>query len=76
MNWGWLLSSGVIAFLLGALIILLWPAVAGWVIGLLVGIDLMLSGWWMLMLAFASKHAEGDLQAALEADNTPQRSAH
>ena len=56
-NWGWLCVSGLAAFLLGFLIWMEWPGDAAWVIGLLVGIDLIISGWAMVMAAFAFRSA-------------------
>ena len=52
-NWGWLLASGVLALLLAALILVQWPLAAGWVIGLLVGIDLLAAGVILIALARA-----------------------
>ncbi len=54
-NWGWLLFSGIVSLILGALIWAQWPSDSDWVIGLLVGIDLILSGWGLTMLAIAAK---------------------
>lgn len=53
--WGWLLFSSVLSLLLGVLVLSVWPAAAGWVIGILVGIDLMFAGWWMAIFAIALK---------------------
>jgi uncharacterized membrane protein HdeD (DUF308 family) len=39
--------------LLGVLVVWMWPSAAGWVLGLLVGIDLVFSGWWLLILSAA-----------------------
>ena len=54
-NWGWMFVSGLIALVLGGLIWAGWPATATWVIGLLVGIDLIFGGWAMLFIALSSK---------------------
>ena len=50
-NWGWLLASGIAALVISGIIWAGWPGTAAWVIGLLVGINLMFGGWTMLMLA-------------------------
>jgi len=50
-NWGWILTSGILALLLGALIMLEWPSAALWAIGLLVGVDLIFGGWSLIMLS-------------------------
>jgi uncharacterized membrane protein HdeD (DUF308 family) len=52
-SWGWLLFSGVISALLGILIWTGLPGTAKWAIGLLVGIELLFSGWYMTMFAFS-----------------------
>lgn len=49
--WGWLLLSGIAAIVLGIIIWAGWPGDAGWVLGLLVGIDLIFGGFWMIMFA-------------------------
>jgi len=50
-HWGWLLAGGILSMLLGVLVLAQWPAAALWLLGLLVGIDLMFSGWMLLWLA-------------------------
>jgi uncharacterized membrane protein HdeD (DUF308 family) len=57
-GWPWLLFAGFLALLLGVLILWLWPAAAAWVPGLLVGADLVFSGWWMFLLALALRREE------------------
>ena len=54
-NWGWLLASGVITLLLGLLIWSGWPSSALWVIGLLVGIHLVVTGASLIMLGLAAR---------------------
>ncbi|MGB2601052.1 MAG: DUF308 domain-containing protein [Candidatus Omnitrophota bacterium] len=50
-NWGWMLASGIAALILAAIIFSGYPGDAAWVLGLLVGINLIFSGWTMLMLS-------------------------
>jgi uncharacterized membrane protein HdeD (DUF308 family) len=50
-QWGWSLFNGIISFILGILILIQWPASSLYVIGLLVGIDLLLSGWAYIMVS-------------------------
>lgn len=57
-NWGWLLASGLIALALSAMIWMGWPATAAWVIGLLVGIDLIFGGWAMVFVALSARGSE------------------
>ena len=50
-GWGWLLMNGIAAVVLGIIIWAGWPGDAGWVLGLLVGIDLIFGGFWMITFA-------------------------
>ena len=50
-NWGWMLASGIAALVISTIIWTGWPGTAAWVIGLLVGINLIFGGWTMLMLS-------------------------
>ena len=50
-NWGWMLSSGIAAVILAALVFSGYPGSATWVLGLIVGINLIFSGWTMVMLS-------------------------
>jgi uncharacterized membrane protein HdeD (DUF308 family) len=54
-GWGWLLASGIMSLILGVLIWAEWPASGLWVIGLLVGIQLLFTGWSLVMLALAAR---------------------
>ena len=54
-GWGWLLASGILSVILGLLIWAEWPASGLWVIGLLVGIQLLFTGWSLVMLALAAR---------------------
>ena len=54
-RWGWLLASGIVSLILGALIWAQWPSSALWVIGLLVGVHLLFTGWALTMLALAAR---------------------
>jgi len=52
-GWGWTLLNGVVTSLLGVLIWRHWPGDGLWVIGILVGIELIFSGWSLVMLGLA-----------------------
>jgi uncharacterized membrane protein HdeD (DUF308 family) len=52
---GWLLLSGIVTLLLGVFIWRQLPAAAVWVIGTLVGIDMIFIGWSWVMLAVTAK---------------------
>lgn len=54
-NWGWLFFNGVIVLLLGISIWRHWPYSGLWVIGLFIGVEMLLNGWWLLTLGFAAK---------------------
>ncbi len=56
-GWVWVLLNGVVTLALGVLIWREWPESSLWVIGLFVGIDLLLSGWALIMLALAARQA-------------------
>jgi uncharacterized membrane protein HdeD (DUF308 family) len=54
-GWGWLLASGILSVILGVLIWAEWPASGLWIIGLLVGIQLLFTGWSLVMLGLAAR---------------------
>ncbi len=54
-NWGWNFLSGVLALLLGVLIIKELPSSALFIIGLFVGIDLIFCGLTYMMVALAAR---------------------
>lgn len=54
-GWGWMLFSGLLGIGVGILIWLAWPGSAVWALGLLVGIELIFSGWSMVMIALAAR---------------------
>jgi uncharacterized membrane protein HdeD (DUF308 family) len=56
-GWSWLLGSGVVTLLLGVLIWAEWPASGIVVIGLLIGIHLLLTGWSLILIALAARAA-------------------
>jgi len=56
-RWGWLLFSGILTTLLGAMIMAQWPISGFWAIGLFVAIDLIFHGWSYIGLALAVKDA-------------------
>jgi uncharacterized membrane protein HdeD (DUF308 family) len=50
-QWGWALLNGVVTLLAGIIIYKHFPETALWVIGLLVGIEMLFNGWTWIMLA-------------------------
>jgi uncharacterized membrane protein HdeD (DUF308 family) len=59
-QWGWALLNGVITLLAGVIIYDSFPASALWVIGLLVGLELLFNGWtWIMLSAVIRNLPEG-----------------
>jgi len=54
-QWGWTLLNGCVTFLVGLIIYRHWPTDAVWVIGLLVGLEMIFSGWTWIMLSMEIK---------------------
>lgn len=52
-GWAWLLLSGLCDFILAGFIISGWPDTGAWVLGLIVGINLVTSGVSIVMVSFA-----------------------
>ena len=57
--WGWVVVSGIISLLLGAMIISHWPYSSLYVLGIFLGIDLIFIGssWLTIGLALKRRHA-------------------
>ena len=52
---GWLLLNGIVALLLGGLILVHWPSSSAWAIGTLVGVNLLMTGITRLMFGLAGR---------------------
>ena len=50
-GWGWQALNGIVASVMGVLLLAQWPVSGLWVIGLFVGIDLIFYGWAWIALA-------------------------
>jgi uncharacterized membrane protein HdeD (DUF308 family) len=50
-RWGWMLASGIIDLVLAAAVFAMLPDAAAWVIGLIVGINLVFGGVAMIAMA-------------------------
>ena len=57
-SWGWMLVSGLADLALAAIIIMGLPGSVTWVLGLLVGINLLTSGWAVVMVALGAREAD------------------
>jgi uncharacterized membrane protein HdeD (DUF308 family) len=62
-QWGWALLNGTMTFLVGLIIYRQLPLDALWVIGLLVGLEMLLNGWTWLMLGLAIRRLAKSPQA-------------
>ncbi|MBN1910644.1 MAG: HdeD family acid-resistance protein [Pirellulales bacterium] len=58
-NWGWIALSGVVSIVLAGLIWAELPGDALWIIGLLVGVNIIFNGFSMIMLAMAASPSWG-----------------
>jgi uncharacterized membrane protein HdeD (DUF308 family) len=54
-QWGWMLASGIADLILAGIIIAGWPSTATWVLGLLVGVNLITSGAAITSVALAAR---------------------
>jgi uncharacterized membrane protein HdeD (DUF308 family) len=54
-SWGWVLTAGVLAIIVGLLIWTGWPESTGWALGTLAGISLIFSGWSYIMMAMVAR---------------------
>jgi uncharacterized membrane protein HdeD (DUF308 family) len=52
-QWGWALLNGAVTFLAGLVIYKSLPEAKLWVIGLLIGLELLFNGWMWIMLGLA-----------------------
>ena len=53
--WTWMLFSGIVNVVLAAIILMGWPGTAAWTLGLLVGINLFVSGLALVMTSLACR---------------------
>jgi len=54
-SWSWMLVSGLADLALAAIIIMGWPGSVTWALGLLVGVNLLTSGWAIVMVALGAR---------------------
>ncbi len=62
-QWGWVLVNGTVTLLLGIVIFRHFGECALWVIGILVGVELLLNGWSWIMLSLAVRKIPNELPA-------------
>jgi len=56
-RWGWMLASGIVDLILAAAVFVLLPGAAAWVIGLMVGINLVFGGVALIGMALHAREA-------------------
>lgn len=56
-TWGWMLVSGIVGIIFGIFVWSSLPFSAAWLIGTLIGVNLLFDGAWMLTLHSGQKHA-------------------
>lgn len=64
-QWGWLLFSGIVSVVLGLLVTASWPASALWVLGVYVGVDMIITGWTLVIASMAIKNMSQDVHHGL-----------
>ena len=60
-GWAAILVSGILGFLLGFVIWRQWPLSGMWAVGILIGIDLLMTGISMVVLAMTVKRVVKDV---------------
>lgn len=58
-SWVWMLFSGIVALILGGVVLLSWPVSALWFLGLVIGIDLVIGGFSLASLG-SSAHRRAE----------------
>jgi uncharacterized membrane protein HdeD (DUF308 family) len=61
--WGWALLNGTITLLLGVIICRHFPQDRFWVVGLLIGLEMLFSGWTWIMLSLAVRNLPDKMAA-------------
>ena len=59
-EWGWILGSGIVGLLLGVLLFAQMPVTAAWLLGLLVGIQLLTEGAALSWMAWQVRQASDE----------------
>lgn len=64
--WSWLLLSGIVSLVLGIVILASWDEKAKYILAILLGVDLMFSGFAMVMLSLAARTVSEDVSGPPE----------
>lgn len=62
-NWEWIMLSGILSVVLGFLIWSEWPAATFWLIGLLIGVEILSRGIELTMIPFIVKKEEKEIRS-------------
>jgi uncharacterized membrane protein HdeD (DUF308 family) len=54
-RWGWMLASGVLDLVLGAILLAGLPGSAVWALGIIIGINMIFGGWALIAMALAAR---------------------
>jgi uncharacterized membrane protein HdeD (DUF308 family) len=54
-SWGWMLISGIIDIVLGAMLFAGLPGTALWALGLLIGINMVFGGWSLIAMSLSAR---------------------
>lgn len=54
-GWGWVLLAGLAALILGILLLAQWPASGFWFIGMLIAIELIITGWTYVFISLSMR---------------------
>jgi uncharacterized membrane protein HdeD (DUF308 family) len=54
-GWGWTLFSGMLGIILGILLWNQWPSTVPWLVGLLVAINLLTDGLWVILFSASAR---------------------
>lgn len=60
LHWGWILASGLLSLAMAILIWIGWPGTAFWILGLLLGINMLFFGNSLLFLGLAMPKNDND----------------
>ncbi len=64
-QWGWLVFSGVVSVILGILVTAAWPSASLWVLGVYVGVDLIVTGWTLVVASMVVRDVGRDTHGAI-----------
>lgn len=65
-NWRWVLLNAIVTLLIGIVILAEWPLNSPWVVGTLVGVSFITSGFSRVMLSLAIRNALGTLSESAQ----------